>query len=226
MVTTWNGGTSHQLGKPLPARGEGGERDRRPIDDLFQLARLDAGIIEPDLDLISIAELIVDIAQEYRPIAERNGITLRLERDTEHSTVNADIRLTERAITNLLDNALRHTAAGGEIVVSIANDNGVSVRVSDDGDGIRPDDLPHVFDRGFRSTSTSRACPASSGLGLAIVDMIAKAHGGSAAYRDSELLGGACFSVPLPGRVISQGKPADEVAPVKLASQPASVRSL
>lgn len=148
----------------------------RLVDDLFELARLDAGIVEPDPDLFSIAELIVDITQEYRPIAERHGITLRLERDTEDSTVNADIRLTERAITNLLDNALRHTAAGGEIVLSIAHDNGVLVRVSDDGDGIRPDDLPHVFDRGFHSTSTSRERPASSGLGLAIVRRILALH--------------------------------------------------
>ena len=147
------------------------------VDDLFELARLDAGIIEPDRDVFSIAELVADIVQEYRLTAERKGIGLHFERRTDDSTVNADIRLTERAITNLLDNALRHTPAGGEIVLSVAGGDGVSVSIADSGNGIPARDLPRVFERGFRSASTSHDRPPSSGLGLAIVRRILALHG-------------------------------------------------
>ncbi|MCB1800366.1 MAG: sensor histidine kinase [Gammaproteobacteria bacterium] len=149
----------------------------RLIDDLFELARLDAGLIEPERTTFCVAELASDIVQEFRLDADRQGVSLTIERGPADASVYADIRLTERVITNLLSNAVRHTPSGGRVSVLI-DDGGddVAVQVTDSGSGIAAQDLPRVFDRGFRAAAPVTRQPASSGLGLAIVRRILALH--------------------------------------------------
>ena len=180
------------------------QRLGRLIDDLFELARLDAGLIEPDHDEFSVAELAADIVQEYRLGADRKGVGLRLERLTATASVRADIRLTERVITNLLNNAVRHTAPGGQVRLLIDSDPaGVAVNVIDNGDGIHPDDLPHVFDRGFRAPTQGQ--PTSSGLGLAIVRRILALHNSEITVK-SVPRSGSTFRFVLPQPAGAGGK--------------------
>lgn len=98
---------------------------------------------------------------------------------------------------NLLENALRATAAGGKVTLSVAVDAGEArVRVEDTGSGIAPEDLPHLFERFYRADA-ARQQPGGSGLGLAIVEWIVRMHGGAIEV-ESQRGRGSCFTVTLP----------------------------
>jgi signal transduction histidine kinase len=154
-----------------------GKKLGRLIADLFELAKLDSNAIEPQMETFSIAELIQDVAQDFRIRAQKKQIRLQIDGDMDDARVCADIGLMERVIDNLLDNALRHTPAGGEIRVDIAKQpDGVQVRIADDGEGIDPQDLPYIFDRFFHVRDSEQEELKSTGLGLAIVKRILDLH--------------------------------------------------
>lgn len=93
----------------------------------------------------------------------------------------ADSGLLRRALGNLIANALRHTPRGGRVVVEVGEtaDHGAEIIVSDTGDGIAPEDIPHVFDRLYRADNARLRQGAGTGLGLAIVQSIMQLHGGN-----------------------------------------------
>ena len=158
------------------------ERLGQRVADLFELSKLDAGLALPREEVFCLAELLQDVIQDYRIGAERAGITLRLAAGSQATArVRADIAMIERVLQNLVDNALRHTAHGGEIEMGIeACGAYLQVSVSDNGRGIDSRHLPHIFERYFRSVDAEAddsSTPASSGLGLTIVKRILDLHG-------------------------------------------------
>ena len=149
------------------------------IGSLFELAKLDAGEAKPQLEPFSLAELVQDEIQQFALAAERKGIKLQTQLPEDLPMVLGDIGLIERALENLLDNALRHTSAGGTVCVSLApcEEEGrrcVRVEVRDSGEGIAPEHLPHIFERSFRVVQGGEG----AGLGLAITKRILELHGG------------------------------------------------
>ena len=172
----------------------------RLIADLFELTKLDSNVVKPQLEAFSIAELIQDIVQGYQLKANQNRITLNLEGDLDNASVFADIRLMERVINNLLDNALRHTPNQGSITISLKNKtNGVEVQVSDTGAGIAADDLPYIFDRFYHVKNSEQEELKSTGLGLAIVKRILDLHFSNITVK-STVKKGTCFCFVLPQR--------------------------
>jgi len=152
------------------------------VRQLFELSKLDARQTEPHFESFPIAELVQDVVMQYEPEAEKLGVELRAvlpEGGLPH--VCADIGLLERVLTNLLDNALRHTPKGGRVEVRPVHIGElVCVQVRDTGAGIDPEMLETVFERFSRSdTSRSRADGEGAGLGLAIARKILDLHGGS-----------------------------------------------
>ena len=120
--------------------------------------------------------------------------------------VNADIGLIERALENLIDNALRYTPGGGTIQLSLKQlQEQVEVSVKDSGIGLTQDDLPHIFERYYRGQKPTEYQQQSTGLGLAIVKRILELHG-SIISVESQLNQGTCFKFPLP--IISEQKAA------------------
>ena len=110
----------------------------------------------------------------------------------------ADIALVERAISNLIDNAIRYTPPGGRVRITPANtDTTVSVRVSDTGGGIPAEELPHIFDRFYRVEKSRARSKGGTGLGLAIAKKILELHGSTLAV-DSTVNRGTTFSFSLP----------------------------
>ena len=111
----------------------------------------------------------------------------------------ADSTLLRHALGNLISNALRHTPSGGSVVVDVTktSDRAVEIVVSDTGEGIAPEDLPHVFDRFYRADSARFRQGAGTGLGLAIVRNIMLLHGGSV-FLDSELGRGTAATLSFP----------------------------
>jgi signal transduction histidine kinase len=150
------------------------------IGDLFELSKLDAGRVEANREVFCLAELLQDVIQSYQLGAQQRDVRLHLAAGSHmQARVLADIALIERALQNLIDNALRFTAAGGEIVVAIAAEAGqLKVSVTDTGTGIAREHLPHIFERYWRAADAVDAEPGSSaGLGLAIVKRILDLHG-------------------------------------------------
>jgi two-component system OmpR family sensor kinase len=166
----------------------------RLVDDLHELAQAEAGQLHLDLRPTDLAEVVQTMVVNLAIAAEAKGVRLTTDLAERLPPVQADPDRLAQIMRNLLSNALRHTPEGGQITVSAAYNghrefNGraaVRIVVADTGEGIPPDDLPHVFDRFWRaekSRSRERGGPStgsgrSSGLGLAIARYLVQAHGG------------------------------------------------
>lgn len=169
------------------------------IADLFDLSKLDAGRVEPKVEVFRLAELLQDVVQNFQLAAQQRNVRLHLEAGSHITAqVVADIALIERVLQNLVDNALRYTVAGGEVTVALtALESTLEISVSDTGRGIAQEHLPHIFERYWRASDTEAAGPgSSSGLGLAIVKRILDLHG-SVIRVQSDLERGTRFAFTL-----------------------------
>jgi hypothetical protein len=145
-----------------------------------------------------IGELLQDVVQKFALAARDRGVDLEAEIVAATTVVNGDIALLERVLDNLIDNALRHTPAGGRVTVA-AQPQGARVRVAvqDTGAGLTPREAERVFDRFYRGDPGRSSSAGQSGLGLAIVKSILELHGTTIAV-DSRPGDGACFFFDLP----------------------------
>ena len=149
------------------------------IDDLFQMAQLDTGGIPLDKANSSLIDLISDTLESFSEIANRQGVLLEGNVEPGVDPVLMDTQRIGRVLNNLIGNALRHTSAGGQVEVKVRrSDTGVEVTVCDSGEGIRPEDLPHIFERFYRGEKSRSRATGGAGLGLAISRGIIQAHGG------------------------------------------------
>jgi len=201
-------------GEQLPAEQRQGyvaialrqcEQLGRLVDALFELAQLDFKGAALARESFALAELASDVVQKFALAAAEAGVDLASEAAPGLPLVDADLGLIERVLDNLIDNALRHTPAGGAVRITIeAVGNDVRVRVADTGAGIDAADLPHVFDRHWRGSASRRA--RGAGLGLAIARRIVELHGTTIEV-ESEPARGTCFTFSLPGERASMRSP-------------------
>jgi signal transduction histidine kinase len=149
------------------------------IDDLFEMAQLDAGGLTLDLQEASLADLISDTLESFSELAAQHKITISGHADPDIDPVRMDTMRIGRVLNNLLSNALRYSPDGGSIELTAQRTkNGVKVSVSDTGEGINAEDLPKVFDRFYRGEKSRSRTTGGSGLGLAISRGLVHAHGG------------------------------------------------
>jgi signal transduction histidine kinase len=152
------------------------------IDDLFQMAQLDAGGLPLELEMNSISDLISDTLESFSELAARQGIALSGEVEPGVDPLWMDAQRIGRVLNNLIGNALHHTPKGGSIHVhATPTPVGVRVEVTDSGEGIRSEDLPYVFERFYRGDKSRNRATGGAGLGLAIARGIIEAHGGTIA---------------------------------------------
>lgn len=147
----------------------------RLIEALFELARLESGGVSVKLEPILIAELLQDIAMRFRFLAESAGVRLTTRIGRSGIWADADIALIERVLSNLIENAIRHTPRDGEVCLEMrAEGSSVIIGVADTGCGIDAEQLPRIFER-FQHPRRAMD-PAHTGLGLPIVKRILDLH--------------------------------------------------
>lgn len=174
------------------------ERLSRMADQLLLLARADAGVLQAQSEAIDLPELLEGIVERWRPAAVEREVALESELPLE-GEVRADPGLLRRLFDNLLDNALRHTPAGGAVVVSASAGNGTwRIAVDDTGPGVAPELRPHLFERFARADRARGRDTGGAGLGLSLSAAIATVHGGSIAVEEARAGRGARFVVELP----------------------------
>ena len=168
------------------------------INDLLDIAKIESGKLELNCNPTDLREVIEQNAVLHRPLAEGKGIQLETELPEEPVVSEVDTERMGQVLTNLLSNAVKFSESGTTITVRLAhNGDEASVAVQDQGRGIPPEDIGHVFER-FRQTGTkSTAGEKGTGLGLAIVKKIVELHGGRITV-ESRLDEGSTFTVHLP----------------------------
>jgi len=145
------------------------------IDQLFEYSKLEAEQVTPIKEPFSITELSHDLIAKFKVLADQKKIDLRLENPKENNIVFADVSLVERALQNLIENALKYTEAKGTVTLSIKRkDKNVEINITDTGDGIPLNDQPFIFDR-YKQVNKD-AKKQGHGLGLAIVKKIMDLH--------------------------------------------------
>lgn len=171
---------------------------QRLIEDLRTLSLADAGELPLMRQAVSPRVLLDRTVLAYASQASLHHVDLHTDIPPDLPNVTVDPDRMAQVLGNLVQNALRHTPDGGEIVLSAARrQDGVELRVRDTGGGIDAADLPHIFDRFYRGDRSRHSENGESGLGLAIVRSIIKAHGGSITV-ESTMGEGSVFTLLLP----------------------------
>ncbi len=167
------------------------DRMSRLVSDLLLLSQADAGLTLK-MKTLELDGVILDVYQQAQALS--NGVKLKLGRADQAQVYGDEDRL-KQLLINLIDNAIKHTPSGGSVTLSIHREGGkVKVSVTDTGEGIKPEDLNHIFDRFYRVKGQKRK---GSGLGLAIAKWIAEAHNGDLSA-ESEPGVGSAFILQLP----------------------------
>ena len=169
------------------------------VDDLFELSRIEAGALGLDLERVALDELVSEAVASASVIAGAKGIDLRGAVGEPSPVVELSTPEMARVVRNLLDNAIRHTPAGGTIWIDAAlDDTGTAavVSVRDGCGGIPEDDLDHVFEMAYRGDAARTPGGGGAGLGLAVARGLVEAHHGTITVRNE---GDGCrFTVRLP----------------------------
>ncbi|RPF55737.1 ATP-binding protein [Aquisalibacillus elongatus] len=171
----------------------------RLVNELLDLARMEAGHIQIHKEKVTIGPFVDRILNKFNSIAEKQQITIssdvppNIEYDLDPDRI-------EQVLTNLIDNALRHTTENGEIHIKIEEANQeIAVHISDNGSGIPEEDLPFIFERFYKSDKarTRNGKKKGTGLGLSIAKHIVESHGGTI-YAKSQVNEGTTFTFTLP----------------------------
>ena len=193
------------------------DRLSRIVNDLFLLARADAGNVPVRSEPLYLEEMVADVVRSMRSLASQRGICINMAPMVESPFVG-DVELLGRMLLNLLDNAVKYSGRDTAVSVALARSNGdYRLSVADQGPGIPPDAQPHVFERFFRvdraRARADRTSTSGAGLGLAIVRLVAEAHGGHADLTRSDASGSE-FTITLPAAAELEGVPVPVPEPV------------
>jgi len=206
-IVGWTSLLKQSLDKPetvrrgIEAIALNGHLQTKLIDDLLDMNRIISGKLKLDVELIDIELLLVAAVDMLRPLAESKGIEIVISASNgAPMRVRGDALRLHQVFANLLTNALKFTPAGGRIVIAsrpLANSE-VEVSVSDNGEGIDPQFLGHLFERFSQANSNAARVHGGLGLGLSIVKQLAELHGGSVTGTSAGIGQGATFTVVLP----------------------------
>jgi len=168
------------------------------INDLFELSQLETGQVQLAVETVNMNELLSDVLESMQAQAGAKGVSLKGIFSEDAPLIKAELAKIQRVIYNLVQNAIRHTPSSGSISLAIqVVPEGIQVEVADTGEGIAPEDLPHIFDQFFRGEKSRSRETGGAGLGLAIVKRIIEAHHGHI-WVESQVGKGTRFRFILP----------------------------
>lgn len=174
---------------------EEAERISRMLTTFMDISEAESGAMALSLQKTSLNDLAAEVCELYQMLAEEKNMTINLHQEQE-VTAMADPLRVRQALANLLDNAVKYTPANGHVDLSITSrENEALIVVQDDGPGIEPEDLPHIFDRLYRGDKSRSK--KGLGLGLSLVRAVVEAHQGSVRVQSTPGHG-ACFTLALP----------------------------
>lgn len=181
------------------------ERMKQIIEDLLALSRFEAGLDQPQLMVVTVDELLKRALTSVAPLAEKAQVQIVTPPPPAGILVRVDVAQIQRALVNLLTNALKHSPPGGVITLAVQSparpaQGSLHIWVHDAGPGIPPEHLPHLFKRFYRVDSARDRASGGTGLGLAITKAIVEAHGGRI-WAESTPGAGATFHIVLPAEV-------------------------
>ncbi|MEM0961572.1 MAG: ATP-binding protein [Bacteroidota bacterium] len=175
------------------------------VEQILDVARLEAGRVTLQSHAVGVAAFVAPIVEAFRPLADRKAIALTVD-VASGATIEADPAQLEKALSNLLSNALKFSPDGGAVRVTVENeDTSVRIAVRDSGPGIPAADLPHVFDRFYQAEGASELVEPGTGIGLALASEVVKLHGGTLVVESVEGFG-STFVMSLP--VLPDASPA------------------
>ena len=196
-IALLHGQSTEDFRRVLSSQLEEFQKLARLIDQLLMLARAEAGEVRLQRDDVAMDPLLKYITETLTLLADEKGVILKLESDPG-IVVRGDREWLERALINLLDNAIKYTPAGGFVTVrTVREGSGVRIEVEDTGTGIPPEALPHVFERFYRADPARNKAVEGVGLGLSLVKWIVTEHGGAVSVSSSPGKG-ARFTILLP----------------------------
>ncbi|HEX3141437.1 MAG TPA: ATP-binding protein [Rhizobacter sp.] len=180
------------------------------VEDLLDMSRISSGKLTVEMKSISLKSVVEAALEVVRPAAEAAGVVLDVALQ-ETAPVLGDANRLQQAVWNLLSNGVKFTAKGGVIKVQLEEDGShAHIRIQDNGMGIKPDFLPHVFDRFRQGDSSITRQFGGLGLGLAIVQSVVELHGGKVTADSAGEGQGASFCIALP---LSGGEETDLMRP-------------
>ncbi|MXX80382.1 MAG: HAMP domain-containing histidine kinase [Chloroflexi bacterium] len=176
------------------------DRLRGLLTDLNALAETDSGELRLDSEQVAVSDLLSREVTRWQPRADARGVALSLEPVADLPEIPVDRMRISQALGNVLNNAIQSTEPGGDVVVraALGPEQSASISVIDDGVGISADDLPHLFDRLYRTAQSRDRGVSGSGLGLAITRAIVEAHGGTVTAESDGPSQGATITLTLP----------------------------
>ncbi|HKR60001.1 MAG TPA: ATP-binding protein, partial [Pyrinomonadaceae bacterium] len=196
------------------------QNQRQLIDDLLDVSRIITGQLRLDVRQVDLTKIVADAVEVVGPAAKAKSIQISCRFNPPLCTLPGDPVRLQQVVWNLLVNAVKFTPEGGRIEVTIEQvDHNVRVSISDNGQGITPEFLPHVFDRFRQADGSTTRAHGGLGLGLAIVRHLVEAHGGTVSVESSGKGRGAVFffSLPLPAvRTASEGEPANRLVETRV----------
>lgn len=196
-------GTLHQ---GLGAIERNAVAQARLVEDLLDMSRIVSGMIRLDVQSVDLHQVMLAAVETARPAADAKGVHVEYTCEADVTVVRGDATRLPQVAWNLLSNAVKFTARGGTVRVRLgALGDHLRLEVSDTGQGIAPDFLPHVFERFRQADASTTRSHGGLGLGLAIVKQIVELHGGRVAARSDGPGLGASFTVDLPRLATAPG---------------------
>ncbi len=198
------------------------------IADILEVSRIITGKMVLELNPLDPAPIVEAALAAVQPAATAKGIEIQSRLEAGGGVVSGDGPRLQQVVWNLLSNAIKFTPRGGHVKIEMQREeSALEIRVSDTGEGIAPEFLPHVFDRFRQADSSNTRVHGGLGLGLAIVRHLVELHGGTVRAHSAGLGKGATFTVLLPLRAVAtRSAPANLHLPLSPAPPPSPPHSL